>query len=155
MKNNKTKVEVAKFSTSTTTYGGNTKRYTMEGLVVDWTIKTGGNGLWSSVDRNVKVKGIVLHRWLAPDEIGIGDCELRVVFDMNSWRVNRDGLIYTDKNFMVDLRKNFDSIGVPGREVDYTEQGRQGNNYVSCSIGKKFFTAWADLGYPIHAEIYV
>jgi hypothetical protein len=33
--------------------------------------------------------------------------------------------------------------GLTGKDVDYSEQGMQGNGYVSCDVGKPFLDSWA------------
>ncbi len=68
--------------------------------------------------------------------------ELCVYFDTKTWDVNADGLIYTDRQFQNDLRAFLNTHGLPGADVDYSEQGMQGDDYVSLDIGRKFLQAW-------------
>jgi hypothetical protein len=68
--------------------------------------------------------------------------ELRVYFDIDTWDVNELGLIYTDGQFMGELRALLKAHGLPGDDVSYSEQGMQGDDYVSCDVGTKFYTAW-------------
>lgn len=101
------------------------------------TLKTGGNGLWSNKVKQVKVEGLALA--YENDEGDFG--ELRVFFDTKSWDVENDGLIYTDRLFIEKLRKLLaDADLFP--DVDYSEQGMQGDDYVSLDVGKAFIRSW-------------
>jgi len=60
--------------------------------------------------------------------------ELRVYFDESTWDVNKDGLIYTDPLFMKGLETILAIKGVPRGSVDYSEQGMQGDDFVSCDV---------------------
>ena len=102
-------------------------------------LHTNGNGLWSGAAKAVEVVDMQLG-YIA-DEKDFG--ELRVYFNTDTWDVSEDGLIYTDRQFERELREFLDAHGLPGKDVSYSEQGMQGNNYVSCDIGEKFLTAWA------------
>ncbi len=103
------------------------------------TFNTNGQGYWS---RKQKAVGIVDMRVAyINDERDFG--ELRVYFNTEDWDVSTDGLIYTDKQFRNELQAFLTAQGLPGAEVCYSEQGMQGDNYVSCDIvGAKFLTAW-------------
>lgn len=101
-------------------------------------LNTNGSGLWSSEVRKVQITKMDLG-YIYED----GSGELRVFFTRKSWNIDRDGLIYTDDRFLRELRKYLKSQGLPGQDVDYSEQGMQGVNYVSLDAGKKFFEAWS------------
>jgi hypothetical protein len=98
----------------------------------------GGNGLWSNVEGSVEITDMQLG--YVNDERDFG--ELCVYFNTGHWDVNIDGLIYTDKDFLAELRMFLDQHGLPGADVDYSEQGMQGDDFVSFDIGEKFLTAW-------------
>ena len=100
---------------------------------------TAGNGLWSGEERAVTVTNMQLG--YVADDLDFG--ELCVKFDRRSWDVNEHGLIYTDKMFLRELRAFLDAHGLPGSDVDYSEQGMQGDDYVSLDIGEKFLAAWS------------
>ena len=102
-------------------------------------LNTYGNGLWSNVAKPVEIVDMQLG--YVADELDFG--ELRVYFNTYSWDVSKDGLIYTDKQFKRELREFLDAHGLPGADVEYSEQGMQGDAYVSLDIGKKFLKAWA------------
>jgi hypothetical protein len=101
---------------------------------------TDGSGYWSDVAKEVKVLGLDVP--YVNDEGDFG--ELRVYFDTATWKVNDDGLIYTDRAFLKDLRNLLTGMGLAGDDVDYSEQGMQGNNYVSCDVGKLFVDSYND-----------
>jgi hypothetical protein len=99
---------------------------------------TNGKGYWSRAVKPVLITNMRVA--YVNDENDFG--ELRVYFDTKFWDVNTDGLIYTDKQFMTDLREFLNEQGLVGKDVDYSEQGMQGDNYVSCDVGAAFLTAW-------------
>ena len=101
------------------------------------TLNVNGSGLWSDKTAEVEVVGLDLGY---VDEDG-DFAELRVYFNDASWDVNKDGLIYTDKAFIADLHKMLAELGFGNAAdaVDYSEQGMQGNNYVSCDVSSKEF----------------
>jgi hypothetical protein len=102
-------------------------------------LNTAGNGLWSGEERAVRVTDIKLG--YVADELDFG--ELCVYFNKKTWDVRKHGLIYTDRQFLRELREFLDAQGLPGADVDYSEQGMQGDNYVSLDIGEDFLAAWA------------
>jgi hypothetical protein len=102
------------------------------------TFSTNGKGYWSRAQKTVQV--VDMRVPYVNDEKDFG--ELRVYFNTEDWDVNVDGLIYTDKQFMLELREFLNAQGLQGADVDYSEQGMQGDNFVSCDVGKKFLAAW-------------
>jgi hypothetical protein len=101
-------------------------------------LNTGGGGYWSNTKTAVLVTDIKLGYVADDKEFG----ELCVYFDTGTWDVNKLGLIYTDKQFLAELRKFLIQHGLPGKDVDYSEQGMQGDDYVSLDVGAKFLQAW-------------
>ena len=99
---------------------------------------TAGDGYWSNVSKDVEVTDMKLG--YVSDEQDFG--ELRVYFDTTTWNVNKDGLIYTDSKFRQDLMQ---FVKQQGLVVDlcYSEQGMQGDNYVSLDVGAEFLDSWA------------
>jgi hypothetical protein len=107
-------------------------------------LNTDGRGLWSNEKREVTVTKIVLDKFFDYEDYKFGD--LKVYFDPKTWNVNKHGLIYTDERFIRELRKLLAKRGLPVKTVDYTEQGMQGDRYVSCGFyDAKFLKAWAKL----------
>ena len=101
-------------------------------------LNTGGDGYWSTVSTPVRVTKLSVP--YINDEQDFG--ELRVHFDETTWNVDEDGLIYTDSIFIHQLRDRLTAAGFAGDDVDYSEQGMQGNRYVSLDVGEKFLSSW-------------
>ncbi len=107
-------------------------------ITVDTVLNTDGSGLWSGVRKSVPVTGLDLG--YINDELNFG--ELRVYFNTQAWDVNNDGLIYTDRLFLKELRKFLNDKGFASSDVDYSEQGMQGNDYVSLDVGAGFIQSF-------------
>ena len=105
----------------------------------DISLAVGGNGLWSNIEGNVRITDMQLVAY------GADFGELRVHFNTDDWRVDEKGLIYTDDVFMLELRALCNSLGLDGEDVEYSEQGMQGDNYVSCDVGEDFIVSWLNL----------
>ena len=101
-------------------------------------LNTSGIGFWSNEARSVHVTHIALA--YENDEGDFG--ELRVYFDTLTWDVDEHGLIYTDKGFIKDLRKALAEHDLTGADVEYSEQGMQGHNYVSLDVGQSFIRSY-------------
>ncbi len=112
----------------------------MQKQTVKDVLTTCGDGYWSDVSKSVRVTDIALS--YINDESDFG--ELRVYFNTDDWDVREDGLIYTDSMFMEELRVMLDGMGLAGADVDYSEQGMQGDNYVSCDVGEDFIKSYGE-----------
>jgi hypothetical protein len=99
---------------------------------------TSGDGYWSNAIKNVRITDMQLG--YVNDELDFG--ELRVYFNTEDWNVNTDGLIYTDSGFKQDLMAFIKQHGLVV-DLCYSEQGMQGDNYVSLDVGKEFLDSWA------------
>jgi hypothetical protein len=99
---------------------------------------TKGDGYWSNVAKPVEITDMQLG--YVNDELDFG--ELRVFFNTDTWNVNTDGLIYTDSLFKIDLMAFIKQHGLVV-DLSYSEQGMQGDNYVSLDVGKDFLDSWA------------
>ena len=102
------------------------------------TLNTAGDGCWSDVAKAVKITGLTLG--YVNDELDFG--ELCVYFNTKTWDVNKDGLIYTDSLFLEDLCLMLDNLGFDASDVSYSEQGMQGDNYVSLDVGECFINTF-------------
>jgi hypothetical protein len=102
------------------------------------TLNTNGNGYWSRKATAVEITHLQLA--YINDEMSFG--ELRVRFNTNTWDVNKDGLIYTDKQFMRELKELLTAKGFDASDVSYSEQGMQGDAYVSCDVGECFINTF-------------
>jgi hypothetical protein len=101
-------------------------------------LHTAGDGYWSNVQKAVKITHLQLA--YTNDELNFG--ELRVRFNVATWDVNKDGLIYTDSLFLEDLQLTLDELGFDASDVGYSEQGMQGDNYVSLDVGERFINTF-------------
>jgi hypothetical protein len=101
-------------------------------------LSTDGCGYWSEVAKDVKIVGYALSYVNDKEDFG----ELRVYFDTKSWDVNKDGLIYTDRQFEKDLKELLTAIGLDNSDVSYSEQGMQGDSYVSLDVGEAFIKSY-------------
>jgi hypothetical protein len=102
------------------------------------TLRTAGDGYWSNKAKTVEITGLQLS--YINDELDFG--ELRVRFDTATWDTNTDGLIYTDTLFLEELCFMLDNLGFDASDVSYSEQGMQGDNYVSCDVGECFINTF-------------
>jgi len=120
-----------------------TKKLTKKVNIMDFAhrINTSGDGFWSGSVKEVSVLNITVPYMNDAEDFG----ELRVYFDTDSWDIHEDGLIYTDKNFQKVLKLLLTKHGLYSDDVSYSEQGMQGEDYVSLDVGKKFLSTWIDL----------
>jgi hypothetical protein len=101
-------------------------------------LSTNGSGYWSEVAKDVKVIGYDLAYVDEDNEFG----ELRVYFDTKTWDCNEDGLIYTDRKFKAQLMDLMTRLGFDGEDIDYSEQGMQGSNFVSFDVCESFIKSY-------------
>ena len=101
-------------------------------------LNTCGDGYWSSRSAPVEITRMDIAYLNEEQDFG----ELRVYFTADSWNINKDGLIYTDSQWLDELQALLTSLGYAGQDADYSEQGLQGHNYVSLDIGKVFINSW-------------
>jgi len=102
--------------------------------------KTSGDGLWSNRIATVPFT-IELPSYVGSFYGGAGlDVygSVSVHFSTKKWNVHKHGLIYTDTQFIKDVRNALKNYGIKNfRDVDYSEQGRQSDNYVDLDIDEK------------------
>ena len=104
---------------------------------VNFVTHTNGRGHWSTVSGCVKIDRVRLA--YLDDELDFG--ELRAYFDVREWNTNTDGLIYTDPTWIQSFRNCMATLGfsrVALQDIDYSEAGMQGGNYVSMDVGGDF-----------------
>ena len=58
-------------------------------------------------------------------------------FNTDTWNVDTDGLIYTDPAFLESVRVAFGT-----NDINYSEQGMQGTDFVSFDVGSEFLTMY-------------
>jgi len=102
------------------------------------TLHTDGGGFWSRVAKAVRITELAVYYIDEESKYA----ELAVHFNTDDWRPNKHGLIYTDKLFMEELRAYFETLGIIPSGIDYSEQGMQGDNYVSCDMGGVSYTCF-------------
>jgi hypothetical protein len=93
-------------------------------------LETNGDGLWSNKAKKVEIIDFQFGEFN----------ELQVYFTKKSWNPDRDGLIYTDPLWIKQLRKKLIQNGFSKKAVasiHYSEQGMQGDNYVSLDFGEE------------------
>lgn len=104
-------------------------------IALNKTLNTAGDGYWSQQQRAVNMTNMLLR-------VG-GDGtygELRVFFD-STWVPDMHGLIYTDSLWLTQFRQELVAMGfheLAAADVDYSEQGMQGDDYVSLDVFQKF-----------------
>lgn len=98
---------------------------------------TNGDGYWSNVQKSVEITDMRLGYVADDKEFG----ELCVYFNTATWDVNKDGLIYTDRLFLLQLQQFLEEHGLSA-DVDYSEQGMQEDNYVSLDVDGDFIAKW-------------
>jgi hypothetical protein len=101
------------------------------------TLHTNGMGYWSNKAKAVDIVKLDLQYCTAEKDFG----ELCVYFTKASWNTAVDGLVYTDKLFRTELRAYLQTLGfteTEANDVNYSEQGMQTDNYVSCDVGAVF-----------------
>jgi hypothetical protein len=104
---------------------------------VNWQTHTNGKGYWTSFEQAVTVIRVELA--YVNDEGDFG--ELRAYFDTCTWDCNETGLIYSDPRWIDEFRGLMRSLGFARRaceDITYSEQGMQGDNYVSMDVGADF-----------------
>lgn len=112
---------------------------------------TSGDGYWSEAVKNVRITDMQLGYVADDKEFG----ELRVYFNTDDWNVNEDGLIYTDSGFYTDLQQFVKEHGLVV-DLSYSEQGMQGDNYVSLDVGAEFISSWEQkFGYDSFKAVHV
>jgi len=100
------------------------------------TFNTDGSGYWSNKAKAIQIVDMKLGYVADDKEFG----ELCVYFNTQDWDVNTDGLIYTDNAFLDELNTFLVTQGLAA--VIYSEQGMQGDNYVSCDVDEAFIASW-------------
>ena len=105
---------------------------------INATLNTAGDGYWSNTAKAVEITALQLA--YTNDELDFG--ELCVFFNTATWDTAKDGLIYTDSVFLDELCALLTQLGFDSSDVSYSEQGMQGNAYVSCDVGQCFINTF-------------
>jgi hypothetical protein len=110
------------------------KEHSMQKVVFN----TCGDGLWSTAQKAVEIVDMQLNYVDEEKEFG----ELVVIFNTDTWDCEKDGLIYTDGEFLDELQDFLIKHNLAGADVSYSEQGMQEFNYVSLDVGEEFIASW-------------
>ena len=105
---------------------------------INATLNTAGDGYWSNKAKAVEITALQLA--YTNDELDFG--ELCVFFNTATWDTHKDGLIYTDSVFLDELCALLTQLGFDASDVSYSEQGMQGDTYVSCDVGECFINTF-------------
>jgi hypothetical protein len=121
------------------------------------TLHTNGTGYWSNIAAAVDITKLDLQYIDEEREFGELCVHFAVKDSANCWDVSTMGLIYTDRQFLSELRAYLVSLGFTSAEaedVGYSEQGMQGRDYVSLDVGEEFIAGLTRLD-PAHvAAVY-
>jgi hypothetical protein len=105
---------------------------------VDFTLRTGGNGYWSNRVANVRITAIVLCYVNEDEQFG----SVNAGFDTDTWNVETDGLVYTDKTFIEAFRVILIEMGLDTSDLSYSEQGMQDVNFINFDVGSAFIASF-------------
>jgi hypothetical protein len=108
---------------------------------VNFVTRTDGSGHWSRKVKTVRINRVEVHNYTVNgNATDLG--EMRAYFDRSDWNVDLDGLIYTDMlwkhSFLTCMENEFGFSPDAILDVSYSEQGMQGDNYVSMDVGPQF-----------------
>lgn len=81
------------------------------------------------------------------DDLTFG--ELRVFFDSDVWIIHKHGLIYSDNAWLdglkIHLIEDLHLSHKAANDIDYSEQGMQGDTFVSLDVGEFFLKEFKEL----------
>lgn len=107
---------------------------------------TNGTGLWSEESKELSIRKIELVAFERFEGRSFG--EVQAFFRKKEWNIDKIGLIYTDRLWLKMFREGLVQLGFAKsavKDVDYSEQGMQGDNYVSLDCGNKFINQFEKL----------
>ena len=108
-------------------------------IVVNKTFNTAGNGLWSNAVKDVFVTSISMYISTEKDGDYFCDGDLAVNYTEATWDNAKDGLIYTDRAFIAQVKAFLINAGFDNEAVNaisYSEQGMQDDERVSCDANE-------------------
>ena len=104
-------------------------------IAVNKTFTTAGDGYWSNVSKDVFVTSISMYISTEQDDNSFCDGDLAVNYTEATWDNAVDGLIYTDKAFLAQVKEFLIAQGFNAEavnDISYSEQGMQDDERVSC-----------------------
>ena len=108
-------------------------------VAVEKTFTTAGDGLWSSVVKDVFVESISMFISTVNEEGDFYDGDLAINYTNATWDNDVDGLIYTDRAFIAQVKAFLINAGFDNEAVNaisYSEQGMQDDERVSCDANE-------------------
>jgi hypothetical protein len=114
-------------------------------MQINTTIATNGRGLWSNSSTSVYCTDASIAYCNEESDWA----ELRVYFDTSTWDIDSLGLVYTDPGFLKNIKRLFTAAGINVEDLGYSEQGMQGDDYVSLDAGPLFIAAWRAAGHGV------
>ena len=108
-------------------------------IVVNKTFTTEGDGLWSSISKAVFVESISMFISTENNEGDFYDGDLAINYTNATWDNDVDGLIYTDRAFIAQVKAFLINAGFDNEAVNaisYSEQGMQDDERVSCDANE-------------------
>jgi hypothetical protein len=113
-------------------------------LQINTVCNTTASGFWTHAKKPVKVTELELVVNYVDGAIKYG--EVRVHFDEGCWNEQIDGLIFSDKNFLHELKEALKSKGMPAAEyLSYGAKDEQGKTFVQLDCDKAFITEFMKL----------
>ena len=100
--------------------------------------KTNGKGYYTKRTANVPI----IQMEIQSVNCRMNYAELNVYIDTDVWCNNNEDCIYTDPQFLIDLKKFLNNQDIDISDINYSEAGMQGDDYVSFDVGKKFIDSW-------------
>lgn len=105
---------------------------------IDILASTNGTGLWADgAIKQVRIIGFTVRTRSDGSECH----ELRAHFAPDTWSTDADGLVYTDRGWLDEFNKACDALGFTEGTCDFSEQGMQGDDYVSLDIDNILYAA--------------
>lgn len=105
---------------------------------VNFVTRTSGDGYWSIQIKTVRITRVELAYVNEEGTFG----ELRAYFNTGDWDIDNDGLIYSDigwkHSFLTCMENHFGLSADASSDLSYSEQGMQGEDYVSMDVGPRF-----------------
>lgn len=112
---------------------------------VNFVTRTSGDGYWSIQIKTVRINRVELAYVNEEGTFG----ELRAYFDPAEWDIDNDGLIYSDMgwkhSFLTCMENHFAFSADAILDLSYSEQGMQGENFVSMDVGPQFILECSSL----------
>ena len=114
-------------------------------------LEVGGTGCWTSWSG--EVTGTLKFKVTEPSVGPSGEVNYRGFaegrFYLDNWN-NEFGMVYTDREFIDHLNDSLEQLGFKhAKEIDYSEAGMQGENYVSLDASYELAQEAIKLGYDI------